>query len=203
MKKSILFISCLLLSIAIFGQQNKKDTVTYYRFYVGSSALVLFNFFPDPISFYELNLGYRITPKDVISIEAITWKIYAPMGIPYGPSFENKSERYPGKIREYGIGIVYQRFLWKGLYTSLQILPLKKIYLDEDNKKIQEGFRLFSTFRIGYHVPLFKNRFFIEPSIASTFWPVSTNVPQVFAEKDKKWNKYFLLEPGLHFGINF
>jgi hypothetical protein len=185
----------------LFGQQNNSNP--YYKWYVGSSAFMLGNFAPDPPSFYQLNFGYRVTPKDVVSLEAITWKNNAPIGIPYGSSFGEDSEKYPGSIREYGIGVVYQRFLWKGLYTSLQALPLRTIYLDVNDNNIQKGLKLFSTFRMGYHIPLFKNRFFVEPSIAFTYWPVNTNVPQDFKVKDDKWNNYFLFEPGLHFGAKF
>lgn len=186
---------------ALFGQPGGKGALTYPCF-VGSSAFILANLAPDPPSFYQLNFWYRVTPQDVISLEVITWKFDAPLGIPYGSSFGDESEEYPGSIREYVIGVVYQRFLWKEVYTSLQVLPLKSTYLDEDDDKIQGGFRLFSTFRLGYHWS-FQDRFFIEPSIASTYWPVTTNVPAAFAEKDKKWNNYFLFEPGLHVGIGF
>ena len=204
LRKSIQLIAISFLSIgALFAQQTLKDSTNYYKCYVGSSAFVLGNLAPNPPSFYQVNFGYRITPKDVISLEAITWKYEAPLGIPYGSSFGDTSENYPGSIREYGIGAVYQRFLWKGLYTSLQVIPFKRIYLDENNKTIQNGFQLFSTFRIGYHVSLFRNRFFVEPFIAATCWPISSNVPQGFKAKDDKWNKYFLFEPGFHFGVKF
>jgi hypothetical protein len=204
LRKAIYVITIGILNIGIlFAQQNSKGSSADYKNYVGSSAFVLGNFAPNPPSFYQINFGYWFTPKDVISIEAITWKYDAPLGIPYGSSYGDESENYPGSIREYGIGVVYQRFLWKGLYTSLQILPFKRIYLDQDNRTIQKGFQLFSTLRIGYHIPFFKNRFFVEPSIAATFWPITTNVPQSFKVKDNKWNKYFLFEPGLHFGFKF
>ena len=204
LQKASLFIVIGFLSLGtLSAQQLPEDSSASYRCFVGSSAFVLYNLAPDPPSFYQLNIGYRITPKDVISLEACTWTYKAPLGIPYGPSWGDAGENYPGSIREYGVGITYQRFLWHGLYASLQVIPLKRIYRDEERKTIQKGFQLFSTFRIGYHVPLFKNRLFIEPSIASTFWPVSTNVPPGFAVKDAKWNKFFLFEPGLHVGLNF
>jgi hypothetical protein len=204
LQKTILIFMIGFLSLGtLFAQPAPKDACPSYRCFVGSTAFVLGNLAPDPPSFYQLNIGYRITPKDVISLEAITWTYKAPLGIPYGPSKGDERENYPGSIREYGVGITYQRFLWKGLYASLQVIPLKRIYRDENDQTIQKGFQLFSTFRIGYHIPLFKNRLFIEPSLASTFWPVSTNVPQSFAAKDAKWNRFFLFEPGLHFGLNF
>ncbi len=59
------------------------------------------------------------------------------------------------------------------------------------------------TCRLGYQVKLFKNRFFIEPSIGLTHWPVQKNTPQAFELKESKWPKYFGYEPGLHFGYNF
>ncbi len=201
-----IIIAGLLSTGTLLGQQDNVKWNFWnpeYKCYVGSSAILVANLLPNPPSYYQLNFGYWITPKDVISLEAITWKYPAHTGIPYGSSFDDESEEYPGSIREYGVGVVYQRFLWKGLYTFLQALPLRRIYLDEDDKTIQKGFRLFSTLRLGYHIPLFKNRFFIEPSIAATFWPVDTNVPESFKRQDDKWNKYFLGEPGLHFGFKF
>jgi len=180
-----------------------KDTNPTYKFSVSSSAFSIFNLFPDDVSIYELHFRYRITPRDVIAIEASTWKIYAPIGIPYGPHIEQKSERYPGRIRESGVGVSYQRFLWKGLFASLQVLPLWKIHLDEDNKKIQDGFRLYTTYRLGYYLPLFRNRCFVEPFTDCVYWPINTNLPQSFKVMEDKWPNYFLFEPGLHFGINF
>jgi hypothetical protein len=204
LSKTILVFMIGFLSLgALFAQPAPQDASPFYRCFVGSTAFMLGNLASDPPSLYQLNIGYRITPKDVVSLEAITWTYHAPLGIPFGPSWGDKSEDYPGSIREYGIGVVYQRFLWQGLYASLQVLPLKRIYRDEDNKTIQKGFQLFSTLRIGFQIPLFKNGFFLEPSIAATFWPVSTNVPPAFSDKDAKWNRFFLFEPGLHFGLNF
>ena len=52
---------------------------TFRRRFVGSSAFVLANAFPDPPSFYQLNLGYRLTRKDAISLEAITWMYREPL----------------------------------------------------------------------------------------------------------------------------
>ena len=193
----------LLGATAAWGQQPPKPANPYYRCYVGSSAFVLGNLAPNPPAFYQLNVGYRITPQDVVSLEAITWTYDAPLGIPYGSSHGDEKERYPGSIREYGVGIAYQRFLWKGFYTSLRALPLRRVYRDANNETIGKGFQLFSTFRLGYHVPLFKNRFFIEPSLAATCWPISTNVPSGFASKDQQWKNYFLFEPGLHLGVKF
>jgi hypothetical protein len=75
--------------------------------------------------------------------------------------------------------------------------------VNEEGEKIQNGFQLFLTGRVGYHIRLFKDRFFLEPSIAVTYWPINTNVPESFAEVEKKWPNYFLFEPGLHFGVKF
>ncbi len=48
--------------------------------FIGTSAFMLVNVDRDkdePIDFYQLNLGYHLTNKDVLSIEIITWKYYA------------------------------------------------------------------------------------------------------------------------------
>lgn len=67
---------------------------------------------------------------------------------------------------------------------------------------LANGYQLFMTYRVGYHLPLFGGRLFLEPSVAMTHWPVNTNVPDSFADKEAPWPNYFLFEPGLHIGIN-
>jgi len=199
-------ITSLLLYIFSFSvvhsQENKEQTSDKTRF-LGSSLFVLANFLPDPPSFYQLNYGYRLTPKDTIVIEAITWEYTAPLGIPYGPSFESKKEKYPGYVKDIGIGLAYQRFIHKIFFTSIHLTPFRQQYFDQNNEQIQVGFQLFLTLRFGYHLMLFNDSFFIEPSIAFTHWPINTNVPNSFKEKDNNWPNYFLFEPGLHFGMKF
>jgi hypothetical protein len=205
-KQIILFISVFVLAASsLFGQKTKQDS-TYRKFYVGSSLFLLGNFIPDdpnPPDFIQLNVGYRITPKNVVTIEAKTWKYGWPLGIPYGESQTAPEEKYPGYVRSFGIGLVYQHFWWKGAYTSIDAGNMIVKYMNEENKHIQNGYQLFMTYRIGYQIQLFHNRLFIEPSVAMTHWPINTNVPETFAVLENKWPNYFLFEPGLHFGINF
>jgi hypothetical protein len=179
--------------------------VRFRRHSVGSSLFMLYNLAPiaDTPSFYQLNYNFRASLKDVVSLEAITWKYYAPLGIPWGSAMSAAENQYPGSVRSFGLGVAYKRFLWRGVYAAVHALPLHQTYLDESNKAIQRGFQLFITLRAGYHLAFFKERFFIEPSIAATTWPINTNLPADFAAKEKNWRKYFLAEPGLHFGVNF
>ena len=203
--KTHLFLFCILLFFINFSltAQNKIQDSIFRRHFIGSSLFVLANFFPDPPSFYQLNYGYRFTPQHAIIIEAITWTYNAPLGIPYGPSYESTDEFYPGLVRGYGLGLAYQRYLCKNFYSTVHATPLHQNYMDAENKKIQSGFQLFLTLRFGYHLKLFKNRFFFEPSVAFTYWPINTNLPESFSKVENKWPNYFLFEPGLHFGIKF
>jgi hypothetical protein len=154
---------------------------------------------------YEFHFGYKPSPKSRIEIKAATWRLFEPMGIPMtDPLLQKESEWYPGKIRESGIGATYQRFLWKGLYAQIEILPLWKVYLDENKKKIMDGFKLYISYHLGYHVPIFKNRMFLEPQIHCNYWPIDTKGPEDFEEKELKWNNnYFLFEPNIFIGVNF
>ncbi|NOU47158.1 MAG: hypothetical protein HOO86_08865 [Bacteroidales bacterium] len=199
---SLIIVMCMSLT---YSQKTKQDS-TYRKFYVGSSAFILLNLNtsdPNAPDFGQLNFGYRISPKDVISLEAKTWKYAWPLGIPYGKSYEAPEEKYPGHVKAFGIGLVYQHFWWKGAYTSIDAGNMLQKYIDEDNKHIQNGYQLFMTYRLGYQFQFFKNRFFIEPSVAITHWPINTNVPESFAIIEDKWPNYFLFEPGLHFGVKF
>lgn len=207
MQKKNLWIGIAVLlasGLQVKAQHTKKDS-TYKRWFVGSSFLMLGNFIPDdpnPPEYIQLNVGYRITPKNVVSFEfkrsIYTW----PLGIPFGPSFDAPGLNYPGHARILAPTLAYQRFLWKGVYTSVQALNAFEKYLDEDNKKIGNGYTLYLNFRLGYQLKFFKNRFFFEPSIALSYWPVRTILPESFKKAESKWPNYFL-EPGLHFGYNF
>jgi len=202
-RKIVLLFIVITLANSVFGKSAKQDT-TFRKFFIGSSFFMLGNLSPNNTpDFYQLNFGYRITPKDAVSIEAITWKYAWSLGIPYGKSWEAPEEKFPGYIREFGIGLAYQRFWWKGLYTGIHALNAAQKFMDEDNQKIKNGYQLFMTYRLGYHLSFFKNRFFIEPSIAITHRPIQTKMPEAFAELNDKWSRFFLGDPGLHFGFNF
>jgi hypothetical protein len=199
------FLACSLMAGAAQAEESATGSSSASRpFSVGTSMFTLMNLVPmdEPPHFYQLNFGYQLTSNDRLSVEAMTWRYYRPLGIPYGEAYESPDEAYPGHIREYGIGLDYQRILWNGVYSSLTAVPFWREYYDTHNRKIGNGSQLFLTLRFGYHF-LIKDRVFIEPSIAFTCWPVKTNVPESFAAMDRKWPSYFLFEPGLHFGIVF
>lgn len=201
-RNSILSALILLTSLNAQSQTASNDSLER-RFFIGSTLFVLANLVndPDPPNYYQLNFGYRITRKDVVSLETITWNYYEPIGVPNG--VKQNATNFPGKIQAFGAGLTYKRFLWKQFYAQVHSTALKQNYLDEENEKIQSGFQLFNTVRIGYQFRFFKNRLFLEPSIAMTFWPVNTNLPESFQVEEDKYPNYFLGEPGLHFGFNF
>jgi len=207
MQKKILWIGLVFVltsTLQVNAQYAKTDS-TYKRWFVGSSLLMLGNLIPnDPNApeYVQLNVGYRITPKDVVSFDfkrsIYTW----PIGIPFGPSFGAPGLNYPGHARILAPTIGYQRFWWKGVFTSLHALNAFEKYMDENNKKIGNGYTLYLNFHLGYQLKFFKNRFFFEPAIGCSYWPIRTNVPESFKLAEKKWTNYFI-QPGLNFGFNF
>ena len=202
MTRNHLLILGLLLFSTLRGSAQISDTVVRPCF-VGSTLFMAANLLPDPPSYYQLNLGYRITAKDVLSLELITWTYQGPLGRPYGPHFEDPESNFPGKVRAIGAGLAYKRFLWKQWYGQVHTTAFRQHYLDETGDRLQSGFQLFNTVRLGYQFRFFQNRFFLEPSIAMTFWPINTNLPEPFQVQEDQWNTFFLGEPGLHFGFNF
>jgi len=205
MQIRILFLSSLLfLSVNSFAQSEKS--IPDYKFSVSTPWLTFSNWEQEKtnIHHYEFHFKYKLTPKDKIGVKVSTWKLFAPMGIPlWDPHIMKESEFYPGRLRETGLGVSYQRMIWKGLFTTVEILPQLKTYLDENKIKIGNGFKLYTSYHVGYHIPLFKNRMFIEPQIHCQYWPIDTNTPQSFRVLDKKWNNYFLFEPNVYIGMNF
>jgi len=207
MQKKILCFALILMmasTLQVKAQYTKQDSI-YKKYFVGSTLFMLGNFStvnkPD---FVQLNLGYRITGKDVIALELITWKHAWPLGINpfYDKAYGTPEEKFPGYIREYGIGLAYQRYLWKGLYVAVHAMPMWQTFRNENGDKVDNGFIIFNTNRVGYHIKLFKDRFFIEPSLGIAGRAFYTEMPDGFKEKDDQWPKY-TPEPGLHFGYNF
>ena len=197
----LLSVLCLLTRTVCAQGEPSPDRS---RVFVGTSAFVLYNLVPDPNTprFAQLNVGYRLSDRDDISVEAITWQYYGPKGRPYGPDYESASSNFPGRVRAYGIGLAVRRVLWRDLYAALHSTPMRQEFLDDEGERIQTGFILFNTARVGYEFRLLRDRMFLQPSMAVTFWPVNTNLPESFQVEEDKWPRYFLFEPGLHVGIN-
>jgi hypothetical protein len=206
MQKKILLFVIFLSSFSTVQAQYAKQDSTYKKWFVGSSFFMLGNLSsvnrPD---FVQVNVGHRITGKDVIALELRTWKYAWPLGIHplANKAYGTPEEEFPGYIREYGLSFVYQRFLWKGLYAELNVMNAFQNLVNQDNDKIDTGFQVFNTYRAGYHIKLFKDKFFIQPSIAITHRPFHTEMPDGFKQLDDQWSKFIFGEPGLHFGYNF
>lgn len=148
-------------NLQINGQNAEPDS-TYKRWYVGSSFFILGNFDKkDNPEYIQLNVGYRVTPKDVVSFE-FKRSIYSwPIGIPFGPSFRELGKKYPGHARILAPTLAYQHFWWKGVYTSVYALNAFEKYFDENKKNIGNGYTLYLNFHLGYQFKFFKNRFFL------------------------------------------
>ncbi|GAA4394832.1 hypothetical protein GCM10023187_01080 [Nibrella viscosa] len=191
-------------SLQVSAQKAKQDS-TYKKWFIGSSLLMLGNLIPDdpnPPEYIQLNVGYRITPKDVVSFR-FKRSIYSwPLGIPFGPSFDASGLNYPGHARILAPTFGYQRFWWKGVYTSVYALNAFEKYLDEHKKKIGNGYTLYLDAYLGCQFKFFKNRFFFEPAIGISYWPIRTGVPESFNIVEKNWPNYFV-QPGLDFGFTF
>lgn len=153
---------------------------------------------------YEFHLRYALSGTSVIGAKAAYWKLFAPMGIQFwDPKFLEESEFYPGKLEERGLGVTYQHFIRKNLFASIEIVPLEKRYLDEERKLVGKGFKLYTSYHLGYRFSFLRDRFYLEPQFHCNYWPIDTKAPQAFAEKSERWSNFFLFEPNLYLGLAF
>jgi hypothetical protein len=194
---------------SMFGQNQTKqsfDTLIERKFSVSTTWLTFMNYDEEKINthHYEFHVGYQLTSKDKIGIKIATWKMFAPMGMPIQEQIKKDEKNfYPGRLRESGIGVTYQRIIWKGLFATVEVLPQLKTYIDKNNKEIGNGFKLYTTYHIGYHISFFKDRMYVEPQIHCNYWPIDTNTPQSFKDCDDKGSNYILFEPNLYIGVKF
>lgn len=205
MQKNIFWIGLVLVmasNLEAKAQDEKKDS-SYRRWYIGSTLYLLGNFTKEHNPKYiQINAGYRITPKDVVHLRFKKSEYDWPLGTPWDKIFDKTEDTYPGHARILAPTIGYQRFWWKGAYTAVYALNAFEKYMDVNGKKIGNGYTLYLDFYLGYQFKFFKNRFFFEPAIGISYWPLRNNVPQSFKAIEKKWNNYFI-QPGLDFGFNF
>lgn len=213
--KKLVFICLTLCTLNAFAQSNNetlKNKDSDFKYRVSFPAIILGNIGKGGertnTQHYELHIKKELDAKNIVGIKLATWRLFQPMGIQWWDGLTEKidseTEFYPGYLRETGIGVSYQRMLWKGLFASVEVLPQYKTYLDLDNKKIANGFKLYNSFHLGYHFTFGKNkRFFIEPQVHSQFWVFDTNTPDAFKQLDNKWKNYFLFEPNLYIGFKF
>ena len=211
--KKFLIICLSLFTFHGFAQQisessNQSDNELKYR--VSFPAIILSNIGDGGkrtnTQHIELHVKRELDAKNIFGVKFATWRLFQPMGIQWWDGLTDKidseTEFYPGYLRETGVGISYQRMLWKGLFASVEVLPLYKTYLDLDDKKIANGFKLYNSYHIGYHFAFGKKKqFFIEPQFHCNVWHFDTNTPESFKQLDNKWDSYFLFEPNLYIGI--
>ena len=205
---TIAFLFALSLTSAFSQTQTQRssETSAERKISVSTTYLSFVNFGEEKTNthHYEFHVGYKLTPKDRIGIKFASWKMFAPMGMPMQEQLKfDENNFYPGRLRESGIGVTYQRMLWKGLFAALEVLPQLKTYTDKNDRKIGNGFKLYTSYHLGYNIPFFRDRVYLEPQIHCQYWPIDSNVPQNFEYKDNKWNNYFLFEPDLYIGFKF
>jgi len=210
----IVLASCTFSAFAQKNNELSKEAGVTHKYSVSFPVIILPQLvekgWDDRVNtqHIEFHVKHRLDDKNIVGIKFASWRLFQPMGIVWWDGLldkiESKSEFYPGHVYETGIGISYQRMLWKGLFATVEVLPQYKTYRDLEDHKIGNGFKLYNSLHLGYHFSIGKKkRFFIEPQVHSQFWVFDTNTPEGFKELDDKWRNYFLFEPNLYFGVNF
>jgi len=205
----LLFAVLAFSGVLFIAQGNSQTTVSpdaSHQYSVSAAYHSFLNFGEEKTNtqHYEFHFKYELTPKDRIGIKVATWKLFQPLGMPILDAIDlEESEFYTGRLRENGIGVTYQRMMWKGLFATVEVLPQLKTYIDENDKKIGNGFKLYTSYHLGYHLSFFNDRIFIEPQVHCQYWPIDTNTPQSFKQADNKWNNYLLFEPNVYIGVKF
>jgi len=215
--KSLFIVLLFSFTCSAFAQVQSpegKETEVVHKYRVSLPFLIIDEAITSPwddrksIQMVEFHIKRNLDNKNIIGLKFATWRLFQPMGILWWDGLldkiESESEFYPGHVRETGIGVTYQRMLWKGLFASVEVLPQIQTYLDEDGDKMGNGFKLYNSFHLGYHISIGKKkRFFIEPQIHSQHWLFDNKAPDGFKELDDKWRSYFLFEPNIYLGVNF
>ena len=214
--KNLITILLLFCTTSAFAQTNSSEsdeTDVAYKWRVSIPYIV-----PDEIIYgygkrtsiqmVEFHVKRNLDNKNIVGVKFATWRLFQPMGILWWQGLldkiESGSDYYDGYLRETGIGVSYQRMLWKGLFAAVEVLPQIQTYTDLDGNKIKNGFKVYNSFHLGYHAAFGKKkRFFVEPQVHINQWMFDNNSPEGFKEFDDKYGNVFLFEPNLYIGVNF
>ena len=209
----LLFFSAL-SAYAQINPSTNKETEVAHKWRISTPVITLPQLVMDSwndrthTQHIEIHIKRNLDNKNIIGVKLATWRLFQPMGIVWWDGLldklETESEFYPGHVRERGIGVTYQRMLWKGLFATVEVLPQFQTYLNENGDKIGNDFKLYNSFHLGYHIAFGKKkRFFIEPQVHCNQWMFDNNSPDGFKQLDDKWRNYFLFEPNIYIGVNF
>ncbi|MEQ8554418.1 MAG: hypothetical protein RIC06_00995 [Cyclobacteriaceae bacterium] len=214
--KNLITILLFLSTFGAFAQINSRqgeETEVDYKWRVSIPYIVpdeIISGYSDrtSIQMVELHVKRNLDNKNIIGVKFATWRLFQPMGITWWDGvvdkIESGTEYYDGYLRETGIGITYQRMLWKGLFAAVEVLPQIQTYTDLDGNKIKNGFKVYNSIHLGYHVAFGKKkRFFVEPQVHCNQWMFDNNSPEGFKEFDDKYGNVFLFEPNLYLGWKF
>src|SRR5688572_1127365 len=160
----------LILSLAV--QQVSTEVISVERpWSVGTSAWMVMNALPNPPQFYYLEIDYAFDEHNSLVIEPLTWTYPAPIGIPYGASYEDASENYPGYVRSVGVGLGWRYNFYRGLNASIRAINFLQLYYEEDRPPVT-GYQLFLQARFGWRWTPTRYGFWIEPAVGFNWWPV-------------------------------
>ena len=214
--KSLFAILLFFYTLSAFAQTNSpedKETEVAHKWRVSTTYIMTDLILEDwnkrtSNQMIELHVKRNLDNKNIVGVKFVTWRLFQPMGITWWDGIldklETESEFYPGYLRETGIGITYQRMLWKGPFATVEVVPQFQTYMDLDGNKLGNGFKVYNSYHLGYHLAFGKKkRFFIEPQVHCNQWMFDNNSPDGFKELDDKWRNYFLFEPNIYIGVNF
>ena len=215
--KNLITIFLFFCALSAFAQDNSsvdKEAEVKYKYRVSLPYFVPEGLIEDSwndrtsTQHLELHIKRNLDNKNIVGVKFVTWRLFQPMGITWWDGLldklETKSEYYPGYLRETGLGITYQRMLWKGLFATVEVLPQLQTYMDLDGNKLGNGFKVYNSVHLGYHVAFGKKkRFFIDPQVHCNQWMFDNNSPEGFKEFDDKYGNVFLFEPNIYFGWKF
>ncbi|MEZ4949865.1 MAG: hypothetical protein R2784_10820 [Saprospiraceae bacterium] len=131
--KNLLVIITMFFTMTAMAQTNQESEVLH-KYRLSVPIIIVPQLFTDSwndrkhTQHIELHFKRNLDNKNIIGLKFATWRLFQPMGIVWWDGLLDKldtgSEFYPGHVRETGLGVSYQRMLWKGL------LPRQKSYLN-------------------------------------------------------------------------
>ncbi len=94
----------------------------------------------------------------------------------FGPCFQNFSHD-SFTVYAYTLILGYRRYFWKGLFAEAELYPAYNSIWSKITESYHPGYEMWTEFKIGYKIPLWKSKYYLQPAPGIGSGIFRTNAP--------------------------
>ena len=94
----------------------------------------------------------------------------------FGPCFQNFSHD-SFTVYAYTLILGYRHYFWKGLFAEAELYPAYNSIWSKVTESYYPGYEMWGEFKVGYKIPLWNSKYYLQPAPGIGFGFFRTNSP--------------------------